>query len=343
MPNRLLPEWAPQRQIQLCWPSQADYWGAQLAAAQHTHSEIITQVSQYQTVLLIHCPSIDPSDIQQSLSNHGANLDNVSLIAQANNDIWCRDYGPISVTTAFGGQLLNFVFTGWGGKFPAHLDNAASQALADKGHYPAPLKSIDLILEGGAIDYDGAGSLITTTACLLNSNRNTGWNRSDYEALLAQQMGIRQIHWLEQGWLRGDDTDSHVDMLARFAPNNLIIYQGCDNRNDEHYAPLQALASELATLRNIDKQAYTLVELPFPSAHFDEDGERLPASYANFLITNQQVLVPAYDCPQDEVARQRIAACFTNRETVSINCEALIHQYGSLHCATMQIAEPIAE
>lgn len=340
MSKQLLAEWAPQRQVQLCWPSQAEYWGEQTAAAQATHSQIIAQITQYQAVLLIHSPNIDQQSLASQLTQAGAKLDQLTLVAQDNNDIWCRDYGPLSVkdTSSDSIELLDFKFTGWGGKFPAELDNDASQKLASAGHYQANLRSFDLILEGGAIDYDDNGSLLTTTACLLNLNRNPSWSRADYEQFMAGEMGIQRIHWLESGWLRGDDTDSHVDMLARFAPNNVLIYQGCSDATDEHFAPLQELAAELAALRNCDEQPYQLVELPFPSAHFDEDGDRLPASYANFLITNQQVLVPAYGDPQDEQARQVIAACFPNRETVSINCLPLIHQYGSLHCASMQLS-----
>lgn len=339
---QLLPEWAPQRLIQMCWPSQREYWGKQTDAAQQTHSQIIRHISQYQQVLLICSPDVDLGHLQTALVDAGAKLENLRLVAQANNDIWCRDYGPLSVTNNGKTQLLDFQFTGWGGKFPAQLDNAATQKLVSAKAYGLDAQSHALILEGGAIDYDGNGSLLTTTACLLNPNRNPYLSKADYEHFMAEQMGIQRIHWLEQGYLAGDDTDSHVDMLARFAPpqdgQGCIIYQGCERSEDEHYVALQALADELAALRDINEQAYRLVVLPFPDARYDSDGDRLPASYANFLITNQEVLVPAYGCGADEAARLLIAACFPNRSTISINCEALIHQYGSLHCATMQVA-----
>lgn len=335
MSSCLLPEWAAQRLIQLCWPSQVEYWGQGLADAQKTHCQIIAAVSQTQPALLLHSPSSDIDDIRQQLSNANARLENVSLVAQANNDIWCRDYGPISLSD---GQLLDFQFTGWGGKFPAQLDNAATQNLVNAGIYP-PVKSFELILEGGAIDYDGNGSLITTTTCLLNPNRNTGMSKDEYEEFFATHMGIEQVLWLDHGWLAGDDTDSHVDMLARFAPDNQLLFQGCDDSEDEHYAALQALKAELAGLRNINGDAYHLIELPLPAARYDAEGDRLPASYANFLVTNQQVLVPSYDCEQDAEALALIAACFPGRQALGINCEALIQQYGSLHCATMQVAE----
>lgn len=339
----LLPEWAPQRLIQLCWPSQREYWGQQIDAAQQTHCQIIRHISQYQKVLLIHCPSASSDSIKAQLSKAGANLARVALVAQENNDIWCRDYGPLSLSDGKQAQLLDFVFTGWGNKFVADLDNAATQKLAKGGHYGLNVVSHQLILEGGAIDYDGNGSLLTTTACLLNPNRNASWNKRQYETFMATHMGVRQVHWLEQGYLAGDDTDSHVDMLARFAPahgnKNVIIYQACNQPEDEHYSALQALAAELANLKDINGNAYQLEALPFPKAHFDSNGERLPASYANFLITNQEVLVPAYGGSADEIARKAIAKHFPDRRTVSINCQSLIHQYGSLHCATMQIAQ----
>lgn len=339
---QLLPEWAPQRLIQLCWPSQREYWGEHTVAAQQTHSQIIRHISQYQAVLLICSPDAEPAKIQTALAEAGAKLDNITIVPQANNDIWCRDYGPLSVTDNGNTRLLDFQFTGWGGKFPAQLDNAATQKLVTARAYALDAQSQALILEGGAIDYDGDGSLLTTTACLLNPNRNPDWSKADYESFMAEQMGIQRIHWLEQGYLAGDDTDSHVDMLARFAPpqdgQGCIIYQGCELADDEHYSALQKLAEELAALRDINGQTYRLTALPFPVARYDADGDRLPASYANFLITNQEVLVPAYGCEADELARSLIAEHFPSRSTVSINCEALIHQYGSLHCATMQVA-----
>lgn len=337
MSQQLLPEWAPQRLIQLCWPSQPQYWGNHIQAAQHTHSQIIAHISQYQGVLLLHSPSIASNLLRQQLESAGAKLSNVNLVAQDNNDIWCRDYGPISVSGPTGNQLLDFTFTGWGGKFPADLDNAATSALVAKGLY-TNVSAFPLILEGGAIDYDGNGTLITTKACLLNPNRNPEWSMQDYQNFFAEQLGIQQVIWLENGYLKGDDTDSHVDMLARFAANNRLIFQGCERPEDEHFAPLQALKAELSQCRNQQGQPYHLVELPFPDARIDEDGERLPASYANFLITNQQVLVPIYGCEADAKALSQIAQCFSDREIIGINCEALIQQYGSLHCATMQVA-----
>ena len=337
LPLGLLPEWAPQRLVQLCWPSQKEYWGNHLQQAQQTPCQIITEVSRYQVALMLHSPECVACDIKALLKAAGADIDNVILVAQENNDIWCRDYGPISVKTAQGSRLLDFVFTGWGGKFPAHEDNQATARLVQKGLYSKP-KSFDLILEGGAIDCDGNGTLLTTTNCLLNPNRNAEWDKSDYETFFAKHFGVEKVLWLEQGWLRGDDTDSHVDMLARFAPNNRILFQGCDNPDDEHYQALQALKAELSACTNASGTPYELVELPFPEARFDDEGERLPASYANFLITNEQVLVPIYNNDTDALALEKIGKCFPGRPAVGINCEALIQQYGSLHCATMQIA-----
>lgn len=333
----LLPEWAPQRLVQLCWPSQAEYWGEHLTAAQQTHSQIIANITQYQQALLIHTPEVAIDNIQAMLTRAGTKLENLSLVAQENNDIWCRDYGPISVSDENQSQLLDFTFTGWGGKFPAQKDNAATKRLVEKGLYPA-VTSFDLILEGGAIDYDGNGTLITTTACLLNENRNPDWSKQDYEDFFYQHMGIENVIWLDNGWLRGDDTDSHVDMLARFAPHNRILFQSCADRNDEHYQALSDLENELQKALNKAGKSYDLVKLPLPEARYDNDGDRLPASYANFLITNEQVLVPTYGCRQDEEALALIGQCFSDRRIVGINCEALIQQYGSLHCATMQVA-----
>jgi len=198
-----------------------------------------------------------------------------------------------------------------------------------------------LILEGGSIESDGAGTLLTTSTCLLEANRNPHLSRTELEEQLCQQLGVTRILWLEHGYLAGDDTDSHVDTLARLAPNQTIIYQSCDDPQDEHFTELQAMAKELAALRTAEGTAYRLIPLPWPAPCYDSEGQRLPATYANYLILNTAVLVPIYGNAQDQAACAAIATAFPEREIVPILCRELIEQHGSLHCVTMQIPQGV--
>jgi agmatine/peptidylarginine deiminase len=263
---------------------------------------------------------------------------NVTISCVPSNDTWARDYGPITVIEKGTPILLNFGFNGWGGKYPCNLDKRIIQRLNDAGTFGESLFSkIAFILEGGSIDCDGDGALLTTTQCLLASSRNPGYGKRDIEYLLSSVLGIRRIIWLEHGRIIGDDTDGHIDMLARFCDRQTIAYAACDEPSDEHFSDLQAMKAELGSLRTIDNKAYRLVPLPLPAPVVNSSGFRLPASYANFLIINRAVLVPLYDDPADTVALTNLAGCFPDREIIGIPCRPLILQHGSLHCVTMQL------
>lgn len=256
------------------------------------------------------------------------------------NDTWVRDYGPLSVNDE--GQLLclDFGFNGWGLKFAADRDNLVNLNLARQGFLRGNyLNQRDYVLEGGSVETDGRGALLTTSRCLCSPNRNGGLSKLQVEQQLLYRLGVTNVLWLDHGALAGDDTDSHIDTLARLAPDDTIIYTGCSDRDDGHYSDLKAMGEQLRTFETTEGQAFNLVELPLPRAIFDsENGERLPATYANYLITNDLVLVPAYGQPDlDELARQTVASVFHTRKCVSVDCRALIRQHGSLHCATMQI------
>jgi agmatine deiminase len=234
--------------------------------------------------------------------------------------------------------LLDFTFTGWGGKFAAALDNRISEELHAAGAFGrTPLRKIDLILEGGSIESDGRGTLLTTAECLLNPNRNTQYSQERIEARLTAELGSRKFLWLKEGSLAGDDTDAHIDTLARFGPNDTILYVKCDDPSDEHFATFQALENELKNFHTLENQPYRLIPLPWPSAKFDADGSRLPATYANFLVINGAVLVPTYHDPADSQALKTVGKAFPDREIIGIDCSPLIMQHGSLHCVTMQI------
>ncbi|HXH03512.1 MAG TPA: agmatine deiminase family protein [Candidatus Competibacteraceae bacterium] len=341
--TRVLPaEWAPQAAVMLTWPHDQSDWVPWLAQADANFTAIAAAVTRFQPLLVGCRDAAHRRHVQGLLAAAGIEPDRLRLFEVPANDTWVRDHGPITVYVDGQARLLDFQFNGWGGKFDASLDNQVTARLHAAGAFGAVAREeIDLILEGGSIESDGQGTLLTTTQCLLNPNRNR-LPREKLEARLAQVLGIRRFLWLEHGHLEGDDTDAHIDTLARFADPHTLIYQGCDDPADSHYPSLQAMAAELAELRDGDGRPYRLIALPWPRPiHDAENGRRLPASYANFLIINGAVLAPTYADPADALALRRLAAAFPDREIIGIDCRTLIRQYGSLHCVTMQIPQGV--
>jgi len=255
------------------------------------------------------------------------------------NDTWTRDYGPITVRNNKQTVMLDFTFNGWGNKFDATLDNTVNNQLTEAGAWPpTAVCKIDYILEGGSIDSDGQGSLLTTSACLLHPHRNPGYSREQVESLLGKTLGCTRVLWLENGFLIGDDTDSHIDMLARFCDPQTIAYTTCTDEQDEHYAALKQMEMELRQFTTASGHPYRLIPLPIPAPIHAKDGQRLPASYANFLIINDAVLLPVYQDQQaDKHAFMQLQNAFVDREIITIDCKPLIMQHGSLHCASMQL------
>jgi agmatine/peptidylarginine deiminase len=198
-----------------------------------------------------------------------------------------------------------------------------------------------LVLEGGSLESDGKGTILTTSECLLSKNRNEHLSKIQIEQHLKENFGAERVLWLNHGYLAGDDTDSHIDTLARFCNEKTIAYVGCENPEDEHYEALLQMKKELQQFTDVNGNHYQLVELPLPDACFDEDGKRLPATYANFTIVNGAVLVPVYGVLQDEKALEILQNCFPKREIIGVNCRILIEQHGSLHCVTMQYPEQV--
>ena len=331
-------EWAPQSGVMLTWPHVDSDWGPWLDQVEPVFARIAAAVSQYELVLVVCVDDAHRQHVKDVMLHSGIVLDRVRFHCIASNDTWARDHGPITVLVDGRPQLLDFTFNGWGGKFDAALDNQITRRLHSAGAFGAtPLRSIDLVLEGGSIESDGVGTLLTTAQCLLTPTRNPQYNRADIEDCLRSVLGSEHLLWLEHGALAGDDTDSHIDTLARLCPDETIPYVACDDPNDEHYAELNAMEAELEAFRTRDGKPYHLVPLPWPKARYAADGRRLPATYANFLIINGAVLLPTYDDPADLEAAARLAQCFPDREIIGIPCLALIQQYGSLHCVTMQL------
>ena len=335
-------EWAPQSAVMLTWPHANTDWAENLAEAESVFINIARVISVYEQLIVTCCDESHKESVLKKLLNAGIPRKRLSIFIHPSNDSWARDHGPIGVLENGHLHLLNFQFNGWGGKYPAEKDNQLSCALHHQHAFgDTPFTHLPFVLEGGSIDSDGQGQLLTTRACLLSPARNPSLDKSAIEQRLSQYLGTQNILWLQHGWLRGDDTDGHIDMLARFCDPTSIAYSCCEDESDEHFAPLQAMQQELAAFRTRTGKAYKLVPLPVPQAIYNEQGQRLPASYANFLIINEAVLVPQYDDPADETARANLQTCFPDRQIVGINCLPLIQQYGSLHCLTMQLPQAI--
>lgn len=341
--QRLLAEWEPQDAIMLTWPHANTHWVDLLDEVTQLYEALVTVICDYAD-LIIAAPANEIEHISARLADMGTPLDYIHFYAVASDDTWARDHGPLTVATAEGMKLLDFTFNGWGNKFAAALDNQITQNLYQQGAFAAASIAVeDWVLEGGAIETDGRGTLLTTSSCLLHPNRNPNFTRAEIEQRLRDAFGVRKINWLEHGYLAGDDTDGHIDTLARLCPNNVIVYTACDDPTDEHYEELKKMEAELAAMSDADGHSYQLLPLPWPQAILNDEGQRLPATYANFLIVNELVLVPIYDCLSDEDALEQIAQAFPGYDVMGIPCSVLIEQGGSLHCITMQLPEGVVE
>jgi agmatine/peptidylarginine deiminase len=336
MARRLPAEWEPQAGTLLSWPHPESDWGPHLEQAESSYLALAGALARCQPLHILHRDDAHRRRIEGRLFRAGLLSPDLHFHPVPCDDTWVRDYGPVTVLEDHRPRLLDFRFRGWGGKYPAERDDRATAALHRAGAFgDTPLERHDLELEGGSIDSDGAGTLLTTRRCLLA--RNPGMDEAAYEAFLGDALGVRRVLWLTEGALTGDDTDGHVDMLARFCSPRTVAYAASAGPEDPDHRALQALERELEGLRDAQGNPYRLNPLPRPRPIHGPDGEPLPASYANFLVLNEAVLVPFYDDPADAVARGRIQACFPGRETFGIPCRGLILQYGSLHCATMHL------
>ena len=330
-------EWEPQSAVLMAWPHAGTDWAARFENTRSCFAAIAAAISQRQLLLLLVPDADIASDARSALTQAGADFTQVRFITLPYNDTWLRDSGPISLRKGEAYELLDFHFTAWGGKFEAGLDDRIVSEMAEQGLFGnAEHRRIDFALEGGGIETDGAGTLLSTWHCL--HERHPDKSRSDIESVLKTQLRQDRVLWLEHGYLEGDDTDAHIDTLARFASETAIVYQGCDYPDDGHYPELQAMAGELAQLRTVAGEPYTLHALPWPKPIMD-DGRRLAASYANFLIINGAVLMPVYADAADGRALSVLQRAFPAHDIIGIPCRDLIWQNGSLHCCTMQLPE----
>jgi agmatine deiminase len=327
-------EWEEQDGVLLSWPHESTDWRQHLEIVEPVFAEIIRNICKFESVLIA---SPEPERLREKLILSGTDMGRVSIYAVDSNDTWARDFGPITVESDGSLMLMDFVFNGWGLKFPADLDNQISRRLHSGGAFKTPLRTSGFVLEGGSIESDGNGTILTTSQCLLSANRNPHLSRTDIEKVLNETLGAKRILWIENGYLAGDDTDSHVDTLARLCPDDTILHVSCDDRGDEHFDAIDSMVRELGEFRTVDGKPYRLIPLPWPEARFDDDGQRLPATYANFLVFNGAVLVPTYDDPGDVAAIDAVSRAYPDRQIIGVDCRPLILQHGSLHCVTMQL------
>lgn len=331
----------------LAWPHAGTDWSYMLDDVERCYVALAHEIAREHPLIII---APDTTAARTALADIAD--DRVLFFDVPTNDTWTRDYGPISVIDNGRPVAVDFTFNGWGLKFASDCDNLVNSRMHDAGLLCGAYESrLGFVLEGGSIESDGRGTLLTTSRCLLSPNRNgagtfagdsTGDLRADVGRYLHDALGFERVLWLDYGYLAGDDTDSHIDTLARMAPDDTILYVQCQDPADEHYEELAAMERQLKTFTTADGRPYNLVALPMPDAIYDEDGERLPATYANYLATDRAVYMPSYGQPdKDLLARRMMAIVFPNHRIVSVDCRALIRQHGSLHCATMQIPKEL--
>lgn len=330
-------EWEPQSGVQLTWPHPATDWQPMLSEITDTYVEIAVETAARERLIIVAPQPEEALRAIEKKAGQGITRNIVTLKCDT-DDTWARDHGFITLRRNDGSsKLLDFKFNGWGMKFEADKDNAINRTLYSSGLVGGEYEdNLDFVLEGGSIESDGQGTVFTTTGCLMAPNRNQPMTKQDIENELKRRLGAKRIVWIDHGNLAGDDTDGHIDTLVRVAPDDTLLYMGCDDETDEQYDELKRMENQLSTLLTDDGNPYRLLRLPSPDAIYD-DGERLPATYANYLVINGAVLCPTYNQPEnDRKAMDTIALAFPGREVVGIDCRSIIKQHGSLHCCTMQ-------
>lgn len=329
-------EWHPQSCIQLTWPHRGTDWNYVYDEAIVCFRNLAREISQRQT-LVIACE--DTETVAKELA--GIPMDNIRICQTGCNDTWARDHGGITVLEDGIPTVYDFTFNGWGLKYASAKDNQITQQLFGQSVFGCKYENrMGYVFEGGGIESDGQGVLMTTEDCLLSANRNEHLDKAQIEKYLKEQFGAHTVLWLSHGYLAGDDTDSHIDTLARFAAPDHILYVQCTDTEDEHYDALSAMEHELKSFRQPNGAPYRLTALPMvPAVFFNE--ERLPATYANFLIMNSAVLMPIYNAVTDATALAIAHEAFPGREIIGVDCSVLIKQHGSLHCVTMQYPQGV--
>ena len=355
-------EWEHQEAVLLSFPRRDGDWGELLDSVARQHLELIITIAEVTPVRLLVADEILLLDTLRKCPEFGLNfieakeLTGSKQIAPAllagiilnkpvhlfflpMDDVWARDFAPITVLRNNQPVLLDFTFNGWGNKFDAQLDNTSSRRLHTAGFFGhPPLETIDLVLEGGSIESDGAGTIMTSSQCLLSKERNPDLTQDEITQRLKILLGAERILYLDHGHLIGDDTDAHIDTLARFTSEDTIVYQACDDVDDEHYESFQLMEEQLKSFRRRNGEPYRLLALPWhPPTYSSEDNRRLPGSYANFLITNGAVIIPGAGKQTDELAVAVIQQALPDHRMLLVDAWYFVEQHGSVHCLTMQL------
>lgn len=326
-------EWHSQSAIQLTWPHEDTDWVDIIDEVTSFYVSLSKEILKH-TQLLIVCSNAT------EIKKHFTSIEqkSLTLVEIESNDTWSRDHGAISVFIDGKPTIYDFGFNAWGLKFSANYDNQITKRLFDQNTFKTNVSYhnyLNFVLEGGAIESDGEGTLLTTSKCLLAPNRNEPLSKNEIEEFLKKTFGLKQVLWLNNGYLSGDDTDNHIDTLARFCNKGTIAYVQCTDEGDEHYNELKEMEKELYAFRTLKEKPYQLIPLPMAEAVFEDD-YRLPATYANFLIMDDVVLMPTYGSSKDKIAKDQLQKAFPDKDIIGIDCRTLIKQHGSLHCITMQ-------
>lgn len=328
-------EWEDQEAVMLTWPHEGTDWAGMLSEVEGCYVLIAREILRREKLLVV-CRN------REATARHftAEEQQKICFYEIPSNDTWARDHGPIA-TLREGKMVINdFTFNGWGNKFNAGLDNMINASLYQHGAFAEEAEYRgypEFILEGGSIESDGAGTILTTAECLLNPNRNYHLDQAGIEEKLTRMLGATRVLWLHHGYLEGDDTDSHIDTLARFCDEKTICYVKCEDPEDVHYQDLKKMEEELQQFRTAAGEPYKLVALPMADAVYSSEGRRMSATYANFLFINGSVLVPLYGRPSDLKALAIFHEIFPGQQITGVDCLPLIEQNGSLHCITMQI------
>lgn len=342
-------EWEPQSGIMLTWPHANTDWYPYLRQITDTYLQLAEAITRFEHLLVV-TPILESTRQMLEKQLSPQQMQRVHLYDIDSNDTWARDHGPITLVSknkhnnyVIPHQLLDFKFNGWGEKFVWKKDNAINIQLYHQGAFQASAleNHTGFVLEGGSIESNGKGTIFTTSQCLLAPHRNQPLSKQEIDFQIRNFFHADQVIWIDHGHLIGDDTDGHIDTIVRLAPHDTLLYVGCDNPSDEQYEDLQALEKQLQRLTTFEGYPFRLIKLPSPDPIYD-DKERLPATYANFLILNGAVIYPTYNQPQkDNEARQQIQRAFPDREVIGIDSTTIIRQHGSIHCLAMQLPEGV--
>jgi agmatine deiminase len=332
-------EFAPHEATWLSWPHKEASWPGKIDSIYPNYSLFVKYLAESELVRINVVDEAMQNSAIRYLQKANVNMDKVQFFIHPTNDAWCRDHGPaflVNPGAEIKKVIVDWNYNAWGNKYPPYDLDDVIPTLIGK-HFNIPVYHPGIVMEGGSVEFNGKGTLLTSSACLLNENRNPHLNQAQIEEYLCNYYGIEQVLWVDEG-IVGDDTDGHIDDTVRFVNEDTVITVIEENKNDENHALLQTNLKQLQQMRLLNGKQLNIVELPMPDELIYED-QRLPCSYANFYISNKHVIVPVFNCAKDEKALGIIAGCFPGREVVGINSTDIIWGLGSFHCLSQQ--EPL--